>query len=75
LSISYAKTLDAWKNNFNIFWENIRLTDEAYFTDKFFRMWNFYLSSFSAAFNNKKLYLSQFVITKKKYNKIYTLDK
>jgi cyclopropane-fatty-acyl-phospholipid synthase len=75
LSISYAKTLDAWKNNFNMFWENIRLSNETFFTDKFFRMWNFYLSSFSAAFNNKKLYLSQFVITKKKYNKIYTLDK
>jgi len=74
LSISYTKTLDAWQSNFNVNWEQIRSSDEAFFTDTFFRMWNFYLSSFSSAFNNKKLYLSQFVITKKKYNKIYTLN-
>jgi cyclopropane-fatty-acyl-phospholipid synthase len=74
LSISYTKTLDAWQSNFNANWEQIRSSNEAFFTDTFFRMWNFYLSSFSSAFNNKKLYLSQFVITKKKYNKIYTLN-
>lgn len=74
LSISYTKTLDAWQSNFKTNWEQIRSSNEAFFTDTFFRMWNFYLSSFSSAFNNKKLYLSQFVITKKKYNKIYTLN-
>ena len=75
LSISYAKTLDAWQHNFNTNWKQIQSSNKEFFTETFFRMWNFYLSSFSSAFNNKKLYLSQFVITKKKYNKIYILDK
>lgn len=71
LSISYAKTLDAWYNNFISNWDKIRKTNPDLFTDEFYRMWEFYLISCMVQFEKKKLQLTQFVFTKKKYKGIY----
>lgn len=71
LSISYAKTLDAWYNNFTSNWNKIKKTNPDFFTDEFYRMWEFYLLSCMVQFEKKNLQLTQFVFTKKTYNGMY----
>lgn len=71
LSISYAKTLDAWYNNFTLNWNKIKKTNPDFFTDEFYRMWEFYLLSMMVSFEKKVMQLTQFVFTKKKYNGMY----
>jgi cyclopropane-fatty-acyl-phospholipid synthase len=71
LSTSYAKTLNAWYNNFISNWDKIRKTNPDLFTDEFYRMWEFYLLSSMVQFEKKNLQLTQFVITKKKYKDMY----
>ena len=71
LSISYAKTLDAWYNNFTSNWNKIKKTNPDFFTDEFYKMWEFYLLSCMVSFEKKDLQLTQFVFTKKKYDGMY----
>jgi cyclopropane-fatty-acyl-phospholipid synthase len=71
LSISYAKTLDAWYNNFTSNWNEIKKSNPDFFTDEFYRMWEFYLLSCMVAFEKKNIQLTQFVFTKKEYNGMY----
>ena len=73
LSISYAKTLEAWYNNFVKHWDTIRKSNEKFFTPSFYRMWEFYLLTSMILFEKKSLQLSQFVLTKKKYDGMYVL--
>ena len=56
---SYAKTLRAWKENVGD-WSGLDDYDT-----KFRRMWDYYLLGGAAAFQRKKIYLWQFVYTKK----------
>jgi cyclopropane-fatty-acyl-phospholipid synthase len=71
LSVSYAKTLDAWYNNFTSNWNEIKKTNPHFFTDEFYRMWEFYLTSCKVLFEKKNTQLTQFVFTKKEYNGMY----
>ena len=71
LSISYAKTLDAWYNNFTSNWNKIKKTNPDFFTDEFYKMWEFYLLCSMVSFEKKDLQLTQFVFTKKKYDGMY----
>lgn len=71
LSISYAKTLDAWYNNFTSNWNEIKKSNPDFFTDEFYRMWEYYLLIFMVQFEKKNLQLTQFVFTKKEYNRMY----
>ena len=71
LSISYAKTIQAWYNNFVKHWDTIRKSNEKFFTPTFYRMWEFYLIPMMVGFETKKTQLSQVVLTKKKYDGMY----
>jgi cyclopropane-fatty-acyl-phospholipid synthase len=71
LSISYAKTLNAWYNNFILNWDKIRETNTNFFTDEFYRMWEYYLIMCMVLFEKKQMQLTQFIITKVEYNGIY----
>jgi cyclopropane-fatty-acyl-phospholipid synthase len=71
LSISYVKTLQAWYDNFVLNWKTIQESNPTFFTQKFYNMWEFYLLSCVISFEKKKLQLSQYVFTKRKYNDMY----
>jgi cyclopropane-fatty-acyl-phospholipid synthase len=57
--MSYAKTLRAWRKNIGN-WETLDKYDST-----FRRMWDFYLYGCAASFQLRKIYLWQFVFTKK----------
>jgi cyclopropane-fatty-acyl-phospholipid synthase len=71
LSISYAKTLNEWYKNFKTNWKTIRKSNPTFFTQEFYNMWEFYLLSSMVLFEVKSLQLTQFVLTKKKYDGMY----
>jgi cyclopropane-fatty-acyl-phospholipid synthase len=71
LSVSYAKTLEAWYNNFRSNWAKIQQSDTVFFTREFYNMWEYYLLSCMVIFEVKQLYLVQFVLTKRSYNGMY----
>lgn len=59
----YVPTLQAWYDNFNRNWEDIRaLKGPKPFDERFRRMWNFYLMSSRAAFEVQDLYLWHLVM-------------
>ena len=58
---SYAKTLRAWRDNVGD-WSGLDLDK---YDTKFRRMWDFYLLGCATAFQQKRIYLWQFVYTKK----------
>jgi cyclopropane-fatty-acyl-phospholipid synthase len=74
LSISYAKTLNKWYKNFKSNWKTIRKSNPTFFTQKFYNMWEYYLLSCMVLFEKKQLYLSQFVLTKNKYDGMYIFN-
>ena len=57
--LSYAKTLRAWKDNIGD-WQGLDTYDT-----KFRRMWELWLLGFASSFQQKNIYLWQFVYTKK----------
>jgi len=71
LSISYAKTCNEWYHKFKSNWNIICKSNPSFFTQEFYNMWEFYLLFFVVLFNTKKTYLTQFVLTKKKYHEMY----
>jgi len=71
LSISYARTLKEWYNNFKTNWDVIRKSDPVFFTKEFYNMWEFYLISCMVGFEKKQMGLSQIVFTKKMYKGMY----
>ena len=71
LSISYAKTLQAWYNNFVLHWPAIQAANPTFFTQSFYNMWEFYLLCCVISFETKQLQLSQYVFTKKTYKDMY----
>jgi len=58
---SYAKTLNAWRKNFN----SAKNIPAQFQTPSFKRMWNIYLSQCEAVFSTRYLQLWQFVFVKK----------
>jgi cyclopropane-fatty-acyl-phospholipid synthase len=61
----YEPTLQAWYDNFNANWEQIRALDSKQrFDERFRRMWNYYLLSCKAAFEVEELYLWNLVMTR-----------
>lgn len=57
----YYKTLIAWHENFNQGWNQIK----SKYSERFFRMWNYYLLSCAGAFDARMLQLWQIVFSRK----------
>jgi cyclopropane-fatty-acyl-phospholipid synthase len=57
----YDKTLMAWHENFVKSWPSIKTG----YTERFYRMWNFYLLTCAGAFRARQLQLWQLVFSKK----------
>ena len=57
----YDKTLMAWYNNFNKNWNKIKSD----YSEKFYRMWKYYLLSSAGSFRARKNQLWQIVLSKK----------
>jgi cyclopropane-fatty-acyl-phospholipid synthase len=58
---SYDLTLRRWHETFNAKWDQIAAMG---FDDRFRRMWNFYLTSCAAAFDNATVDVTQITITR-----------
>ncbi len=58
----YNKTLKAWRDNFIKGWPEIKDN----YNNRFYRMWDYYLSSFAGGFRARNIQLWQFVLTKGK---------
>jgi cyclopropane-fatty-acyl-phospholipid synthase len=56
-SADYDKTLMVWHNNFEENWDGIRLN----YSDRFYRMWRYYLLSCAGAFRARQIQLWQIV--------------
>lgn len=57
----YARTLNAWRENFNLNLESIKKLG---FNDSFIRKWNYYFSYCEAAFNTRNISVAQAVFTR-----------
>ena len=55
----YDKTLMCWHANFNGAWEKIKKN----YSEKFFRMWNYYLLSCAGGFRSREMQLWQIVLS------------
>ncbi len=58
--VDYSKTLLAWHHNFNNNWDLIKSD----YSDRFRRMWNYYLLSCAGGFRSRAIQLWQIVLTK-----------
>jgi len=56
----YDKTLMVWHTHFNAHWHEI----QHHYSDQFFRMWNYYLTSCAGVFRARYLQLWQIVLSK-----------
>ena len=61
--LDYAPTLAAWRGNFLRHWEEIRALDPQRFTDRFRRMWVYYLECSRGAFLARNNHLWQLVMS------------
>lgn len=57
----YTLTLEAWRQNFEDNWDSLK--DQ--YSDRFYRMWQYYLNSFIGVFRNRVNHLWHFVFSKK----------
>ena len=57
----YDKTLMAWYHNFNNSWDSIKSN----YSEKFYRMWKYYLLSCAGSFRARNIQLWQIVLSKK----------
>lgn len=58
--LHYDKTLKAWFQNFNNNWNSLKSN----YTDRFYRMWKYYLLSSAGAFRSRKIQLWQVALSK-----------
>ena len=58
----YDSTLLAWDRNFTAAWNELK-TRSSQYTERFHRMWRYYLLSFAGAFRARHLQLWQFVLS------------
>lgn len=56
----YALTLAAWKENFESNWDSIKDN----YSERFYRMWQYYLNTFIGVFKARNNHLMQFVFSK-----------
>ncbi|MDW3095471.1 MAG: cyclopropane fatty acyl phospholipid synthase [Gammaproteobacteria bacterium] len=63
----YDKTLMAWYNNFNAGWDELK----GEYSERFYRMWKFYLQACAGAFRARDLQLWQFVMSKSGVQGVY----
>lgn len=61
--LDYAPTLAAWRGNFVAHWEEIRSLDPQRFTERFRRMWVYYLECCRGAFLARNMHLWQLVMS------------
>jgi hypothetical protein len=52
-------------------WDTIKKSNPSFFTEKFYKMWEFYLLSSMIMFEIKHIQLSQYVFTKRSYPDMY----
>ena len=57
----YDRTLIAWFNNFEKSWDKLK----KHYSERFYRMWKYYLLSCAGAFRARKIQLWQIVLSKK----------
>lgn len=67
----YATTLAAWEHRFRAGWDDLRAEDPARYTQRFFRMWIFYLAGCRAALRTRTMYLWQLIGSKGLSDRIY----
>jgi cyclopropane-fatty-acyl-phospholipid synthase len=60
----YVRTLAAWSDRFHNNWPNIRRLDPPVFTDRFFRMWTYFLALSAGSFRARNVELWQIVMSK-----------
>jgi cyclopropane-fatty-acyl-phospholipid synthase len=58
--VHYDKTLIAWFQNFDSNWNSLKRN----YTDRFYRMWKYYLLSSAGAFRSRKIQLWQVALSK-----------
>jgi cyclopropane-fatty-acyl-phospholipid synthase len=61
--LDYAPTLAAWRVNFLAHWDTIRALDPQRFTERFRRMWVYYLECCRGAFLARNMHLWQLVMS------------
>lgn len=64
----YDKTLMAWFQNFNLAWPEL----SKYYSERFYRMWKYYLMSSAASFRSRQIQLWQIVLSKNGVESGYT---
>ena len=69
--LDYQRTLAAWEVNFRKKWEVIQDRNVKLFTERFFRMWIYYLKSCQAAFRSRNMLLWQLVMSKGYFSQGY----
>ena len=63
----YDRTLMAWFNNFNAGWDELKSD----YSERFYRMWKYYLLACAGAFRARDLQLWQMVLSKTGVNGVY----
>ncbi len=64
----YDKTLMAWFKNFDNHWDEIK--DQ--YSERFYRMWKYYLLASAGSFRSREIQLWQIVLSKKRAGSRYT---
>lgn len=69
--LDYQRTLAEWEVNFRKRWEGIRERNVKLYTERFFRMWIYYLNCCQAAFRSRNMLLWQLVMSKAYFSQGY----
>jgi len=64
----YDTTLMAWFNNFDKSWKKLKI----HYSERFYRMWKYYLLECAGIFRSRKVQLWQLVLSKEGVTKGYT---
>ncbi|MCX6808026.1 MAG: cyclopropane fatty acyl phospholipid synthase [Patescibacteria group bacterium] len=60
---NYDKTLIAWHDNFANAWDELKKLDPKKYTDRFYRMWSYYLLTCAGAFRARDIQLWQIILS------------
>ncbi|ATP56188.1 cyclopropane-fatty-acyl-phospholipid synthase [Pedobacter ginsengisoli] len=63
----YDRTLMEWLNRFRASWGNLKYS----YSERFYRMWEYYLSLSAASFRARKNHLWQIILTKPSFSQLY----
>lgn len=67
MTMDMSKTMVAWRDNFKKNWHQI----SNQYDEKFYRMWTYFTSLASAAYNTRRYQLAHVVLTKQTFKKRY----